>query len=105
MYGDYHEPRTESDFGAGGPIVVVCVLVFLLFIFWPSFDSPKIETGVPGVSNNQVILEAFDEVSKSCLKNDGIKEVILVPGTIDMDIEIICNDGMSKKIRNIPINK
>lgn len=104
MYGDYHEPRTYSDFGGGGPVVIICVLLFLTFILWPSEEFSKAEVEIPKVNTSQERLKAFSEVSTSCLKNEGVKEVTLASNRINMDIKIICTDGMSKVIKNVPLN-
>lgn len=104
MYEDYHEPRTYSDSGGWVPGLFIFLALLLTFIFWPFEDPPKAEVEVPKVNTSQERLKAFSEVSTSCLKNDGVKEVTLAPSRNNMDIQIVCTDGMSKVIKNVPLN-
>lgn len=104
MYEDYHEPRTYSDSGGWAPGLFILLALLLTFIFWPSEDPPKAKVEVPEVNTSQERLKAFSEVSTSCLKNEGVKEMTLASNGINMDIKIICTDGMSKIIKNVPLN-
>lgn len=104
MYEDYHEPRTYSDSGGWVPGLFIVLLLILIFVFWPSENSSKVEVEVTKVNTSQERLKAFSEVSASCLKNDGVKEVTLAPSRNNMDIQIVCTDGMSRVIKNVPLN-
>lgn len=109
MYRDYpdEKERTHSGGGVGPAILFIILAAIIGTLFFKSLSiKPGILKIVPVVvDNSKVRVTSFTDISNSCIKNGGISGINTFAGPVDTDMEIICNDGMSRKITNIPANK